>query len=267
MHWTDEVRIATPEQIDLDLELAGLGSRFVARFSDWLVKGLFTLLIVIAVSLLAGLLGTMDNVDVKSMSPTGVALLLGAVYILWLAYEIVFEVSFNGQTPGKRMAGIRVLREGGAPVDFRSSGIRNLLGLADYLPAFYLLGAVLILSTVRRQRLGDIAAGTIVVRERVVNAPAETLPLVERLVRPEIAFNAEQLRRCAAADLHVLRSFLQRADDMAPANWKQLAERLAKDFLIKTGYRPESPSAHMLDPVAFLASLYRDLEAHRRGGL
>jgi hypothetical protein len=74
---------------------------------------------------------------------------------------------FNGRSPGKRLAGLRVVRVGGQPVGFLASALRNLLRLIDFLPTFNILGSVLILSTTRNQRLGDLAAGTIVIREKV----------------------------------------------------------------------------------------------------
>ena len=149
------------------------------------------------------------------MKPIALALLIGVVYLLWFGYDLLYEAVRNGQTPGKRVAGIRVIREGGAPVDFRAAAVRNLLGLADLLPGFYVLGAIIILVTPKRQRLGDLGAGTIVVRERVLAAPAETDAAVQEFASADYAFTAGQLAACVPNDQHVLRSFLRRQAKMA----------------------------------------------------
>src|SRR5206468_13021288 len=119
----------------------------------------------LAVALAAAFLGLAGQLE--NASPLVVAAGVVAGFLLWMAYDIYFEALHGGQTPGKKVAGVRVIGDGGGPIDFRAACVRNLLGLADALPVFYVLGAVLILVTGRRQRLGDLAAGTVVVRERV----------------------------------------------------------------------------------------------------
>jgi uncharacterized RDD family membrane protein YckC len=264
MQWTDEVRIETPEQIDVDLELAGLGSRFVAQFVDWCVKIVATLALGLICLMIVALLE--GQFQLEAMSNIAKALLFAAVYFLWFAYDVFFEVTRNGQTPGKKYCGIRVIREGGAPLDFTAGCVRNLLALADLLPMFYFLGAVLILLNRRRQRLGDLAAGTIVVRERAVAAPVEVDAAVQRFARPEFAFTATQLANCAKGDRHLLRSFLQRLPELDRASRAQLARKLADQFVQKTGYVLAAPLHEAEDAAAFLASLYRDLEEHARRG-
>jgi uncharacterized RDD family membrane protein YckC len=264
MQWTDEVRIETPEQIDVDLELAGLGSRFVAQFVDWCVKIVVTLALFFIALMIAALMGA--SVQFEALPKIVIALLIAAVYFLWFGYDVFFEVTRNGQTPGKKYCGIRVIREGGAPLDFTAGCVRNLLALADLLPMFYFLGAVLILLNRRRQRLGDLAAGTIVVRERAVAAPVEVDAAVQRFARPEFAFTATQLANCAKGDRHLLRSFLQRLPELDRASRAQLARKLADQFVQKTGYVLAAPLHEAEDAAAFLASLYRDLEEHARRG-
>src|SRR5438445_739901 len=161
MQWTDDIRIETPEQIDLSLEIAGLGSRFVTRVLDWLIK--WCILLVGAFLVIAAL--ALLGVDLSRISPITLIMFAAALaYAFLLGFDIYYEVRHNGQTPGKKFVGIRVLREGGAPVDFRSACVRNLLGTADFLPMFYLLGGLIMLLSPRGQRLGDMAAGTIVIR-------------------------------------------------------------------------------------------------------
>ncbi len=260
MGWIDEVRIETPEQIDMGLELAGLGTRFVGQMFDWLIKILVTFFLAL-VGILAASLGGF-TVRLEHTTPIATALIIGVLYILWFGYDLLYEAVRNGQTPGKRVAGIRVIREGGAPVDFRAAAVRNLLGLADLLPGFYVLGAIIILISSKRQRLGDLAAGTIVVRERVLAAPAETAASVQEFASPDYAFSARHLAACEPNDQHVLRSFLRRQAKMAPAPRDRLASRLAVAFLEKTAYEPPRPLTDGWEATVFLASLLRDLAAY-----
>src|SRR5262245_26250489 len=164
MQWADEYRIETPEQIDIHLELAGLGSRFVAQLIDWLIKAVVVLVALLLGGVVIALLG--GKPQAESVRYVLAAVLVVVFYGFFLGFDIYYEVSRSGQTPGKRFAGIRVVRESGGPVDFQTAAVRNLLGLADFLPALYLLGAFLIATTRRGQRLGDLAAGTLVIRER-----------------------------------------------------------------------------------------------------
>lgn len=258
MDWADDIKIETPEQIEVSLEVAGLGSRFVAKAHDWLIKwGVFT---AIALALLlAGLILGIATDDQTTLI-LGASLAIVLFYAFLLGFDIYYEVLHNGQTPGKKAAGIRVIREGGAALDFQASCIRNLLGTADFLPAFYLLGGVIALLNDRGQRLGDIAAGTLVIRERAVQPPAELDPQIERLALEEFLFSAEQLGSCTAEDRYILRSFFQRSRELVARARGQLAFRLVETFTAKMAYLPRSPILEVDRAEGFLAALYRDLE-------
>jgi uncharacterized RDD family membrane protein YckC len=150
--YQDRLRIATPEGVTLDLVLAGIGSRFVASLADVTLKGL----LIGAAWLAAALLLAND---------LGLALATIASFLIYFGYDVAFEVFANGRTPGKRWSGLRVLRDDGRPVDPLSSCIRNVIRLVDGLPLLYVPGVVSIFVTERNQRLGDLAARTIVVRD------------------------------------------------------------------------------------------------------
>jgi uncharacterized RDD family membrane protein YckC len=264
MQWSDDVRIETPEQIDLSLEIAGLGSRFAARVVDWLIKWGTLVGVGVLVLIILSLLGA--TFSGKAMTIVLGAFLVGLFYAFLLGFDIYFEVRHNGQTPGKKYMGIRVLREGGAPLDFRSACVRNLIALADFLPVFYLLGGLIVLLSPRGQRLGDMAAGTIVIRERAVQPPPELDEKINDLALEDLAFTAKQLNACSPADRHVLRSFFQRHRQMDPEARDQLAYRLMKTFKEKMAYPSASPVANRPDAEGFLASLYRDLQKWARHG-
>lgn len=264
MQWTDDLGIETPEQIEVALEIAGLGSRFLAQVCDWLVKWLLVLVVGLLGLLAVGLSGM--TLGAKTAQSLLAAVGIGFAYAVLLGFDIYYEVRHNGQTPGKKWAGLRVVRENGAAVDFRAACVRNLLGLADFLPGFYLLGGLLVLLTGRGQRLGDMAAGTIVIRERTLAAPVEVDPLIERFASDEFRFTAEQLTACSPDSRYILRSFFQRHTEMAPEPRQQLTGRLAEEFLRQTGYQPVTPIREAARAVAFLATLYRDLQALAQHG-
>jgi uncharacterized RDD family membrane protein YckC len=266
VQWTDEIKIETPEQIDVSLEVAGLGSRFLARALDWVFKFILLMALLIPGGVFLALLSVPIDLDQKRISTLLAALIIGVAFLIWTCYDIYFEVRHNGQTPGKRQAGIRVIRDTGAPIDFRVSCIRNLLSVADFLPAFYLFGALLVLLTSRRQRLGDLAAGTLVIRERAVGAPVDVPDFVAKLASSQVAFTADQLAACPPESLGILRSFFQRYGELNPEPRRQLAARLVANFSSKMASPPVVPTAAVNGPPIFLASLYRDLQANHQHG-
>jgi uncharacterized RDD family membrane protein YckC len=262
MQWADEVRIETPEQIDVQLEVAGLGSRFVAQFLDFLCKiGLIVLLGLVLLLILALL-----NVSLSWRTMPAILIALGIVlgYAVWLGFDIYFETRRNGQTPGKRYVGIRVVKEWGGPVDFRSVCVRNLLSLGDLVPPLFVVDALIILLNQRGQRLGDMAAGTIVIRERSLGPPRDISDQVEHHASPEITFTGEQLQTCGGDDRYILRSFFERRRELSRRVSNELGCRLAATYCRKTGYPVEGPIHDHEWAVAFLASLYRDLRQWAR---
>ncbi len=150
MELEDTTHVNTPEGVLLELTLAGLGTRMTAQIVDGLIKG-------------GILLGALLIVGFAEITPL---LLLTLIPILFFGYELVFEAIWSGRTPGKRSSGIRVVRSDGGPITFTASVVRNLLRIVDQLPVGYGVGAVLVFTTNKNQRLGDLAAGTVVVRER-----------------------------------------------------------------------------------------------------
>src|SRR5207244_8246892 len=141
---------------DLELTLAGVGSRFVSALVD----------LAIQIVLLVGVSGIAVAVDAFG-SGFGYAFALIAGFFVFAAYDVLFEVFASGRTPGKRLNALRVVRMDGSPVRFLTSAVRNVLRLIDILPAFYLGGILSILLTSRNQRLADLAAAPLTVRERL----------------------------------------------------------------------------------------------------
>jgi uncharacterized RDD family membrane protein YckC len=213
----ETLRISTPEGVSLELPLAGLGSRFVALLVDVLLQGIaFAALIVVLVVADAG-------------GYAAAALVAVAVFAILFAYPVAFELGAGGRTPGKRWNGLRVVCDDGSPVTFRGSALRNILRLVDILPAMFLVGAIAIFATRNNQRLGDLAAGTLVVREaRAASIAVQAAEPVEAAEDGELpAWDVSGLRE---AELATLRRFLERRDalDAAPRSLlaRDLADRL-----------------------------------------
>ena len=173
-------RIATGESVAFEYELAGLGSRFIAMLIDFAIQ----IVVLVAVVLLFAWLdtigrgfGSASHVPVgKLASGIVIALETFGVFLLFFGYFIVLEWRF-GRTPGKAALGLRVVRDGGFPLDFTASVIRNAVRMLEFGLGFYTLSAVSTLLSPRNRRLGDYAAGTIVVRD---NPFERTAPPVYR---------------------------------------------------------------------------------------
>jgi uncharacterized RDD family membrane protein YckC len=150
----------TPEGVSLDAVLAGLGSRFAAFVLDLLLQVVFFGLIVLVVVVVFH-----GGGETSGLIATGI---LALTFLLdFIGYFIICEMLWSGRSVGKRAAGTRVVRVSGAPVGFWSSLLRNIMRLVDSLPgSLYLVGSILILSTSKNQRLGDLLGNTVVIRER-----------------------------------------------------------------------------------------------------
>lgn len=157
-----DLNVATPENVSFGYALAGLGSRFMAAAVDSLLIALMQVFVVaLAFALVARQLR--DSTDSFNWMVLGLTLVS---FVLFWGYYIFFELIWNGQTPGKRWVGLRVLRLNGQPISFVEVLIRNLVRLVDFLPAAYGVGIVSMFIDSQSRRLGDLAAGTVVVWER-----------------------------------------------------------------------------------------------------
>jgi len=154
--------VETPENIELRLPLAGFGPRFLAQLIDGLIQGAIAFVLVLVVIIFA----TFSMVaDPTTGATVMLLLIILSVILTTLGYFIIFETIWNGQTPGKRITGIRVVKRGGLPLTFTDALLRNLIRIVDNLPSYGLVGLISFFSTRNQQRLGDLVADTVVVRE------------------------------------------------------------------------------------------------------
>jgi uncharacterized RDD family membrane protein YckC len=174
---TDETLvIETPERVPLHFALASIGNRFLACAIDHLIQLLAVVIIIILsmLTLIGGLSGAAERLwDAPKWT---LALLFIAYFLIWSGYFALFEWAWAGQTPGKRWLRLRVIREDGRPITFYEAAARNLVRIFDMMPAvplipLYSVGLVSVFISSRDQRVGDLVAGTVVVREREAQAP------------------------------------------------------------------------------------------------
>ncbi len=236
MEYEDRVRIATPEGVDVELTLAGIGSRFIAALLDLLIQGAVLLAAAIALGVTGG--------DGGGLATAAFSILL---FLVFFAYDVLFEVRSRGRTLGKRWTGLRVVRTGGRPVTFVPSCVRNVMRVVDILPAFYAIGMLSVFVTARNQRLGDLAAGTLIVRERpggLRERPAAEEPA------GVYASDGWDVSAVSAQDAGTVRQFLARRGVLATGARAELAGELERRLRPLVAGAPER-----LEPEEFLERL------------
>ncbi|MGQ0521830.1 MAG: RDD family protein [Actinomycetota bacterium] len=241
MPYEDRISIATPEGVDLEMTLAGLGSRAVARMVDQAIQ----LAVLLAVGLLAALAGATTGVTGDGGGAVAAAVAVVVVFAVQFGYDVLFEVLASGRTPGKRWSGLRVVRVDGAPVGFVTSAVRNLLRLVDSLPGIYAVAMVAVLASSRNQRLGDMAAATVVVRERRGPRKAGVAPAVAGAAGSHDP--TWDVSAVTAEELATIRRFLDRRATLAP----HARARLAGDLAARLAPKVVGPPAG-LHPERFL---------------
>ena len=263
--YADQLSIETPEQVDLRFPIAGIGSRFVAVLIDLAIQLVPYVLLIIA-AMIWGRDGAAAAEETRHTSSGNWAL---AIFILlnflWVwGYFTLFEGLWNGRTPGKRVMKLRVLKDSGRSITFFEALARNLLRFLDYLPSMYFIGLISMLCTRQNKRLGDLAAGTIVVHERADDQPllrfaeagsAQSYTPQAQVARAagEALLPADAVARLKPEDLHVIDTFFGRVLDLDLQTRWQLAERLAARMSLKMNLqRPEGMEAErMLELIAF----------------
>jgi uncharacterized RDD family membrane protein YckC len=218
------LEVRTPESIAFNYELAGLGSRFLALVVDQVIQfatlaAIFAGIILAAARVATARHGPPPIAD-KLAQSLAIALLVGVVFVILFGYFIFFEALWNGQTPGKKLLGIRVVRDGGYPIDFGASLIRNLIRVGEATVGYYLLAAISALISPENKRLGDIAAGTIVVRDARLGAPKN---LKQRETEPAYAATAY----LSGEERALIKRFLERRDALSVTRRRELAAQLA----------------------------------------
>jgi uncharacterized RDD family membrane protein YckC len=231
-----QMLIRTPEGIELRMHLAGPMSRCLA----WLLDAFCVLAVLVVVSQALRILSLLSE-------STGMALNILLSFIISMGYGICFEWFWRGQTLGKRFMRLRVLDQEGLRLTFSQVVVRNLMRALDGLPLFYLVGGLTSALSCKGQRLGDLAANTIVVRVAEARMPdLETLVVDKYNSLRECPHLAARLRKKVTADeASLLLRSLMRRDNLSPESRENVFARLADHFRSVVPYPQES-----LDGVA-----------------
>lgn len=228
MDSSDKLTIDTPEQTALEYAIAGLGSRFLAILADTAIQFVLAFFVLIA--------GSIIGIGVAAFGGLGpqwvVAIIFILLFLLNSGYFALFEIFWNGQTPGKRYAQVRVIKDDGRPIGAYEAIVRNALRLVDMLPAMYGIGLISIFFSRQSKRLGDFVAGTVVVHEKTLEGVRpyaetktdETLPPIDA-------------SKVTLEEVQLIETFLNRRDSLEPAvrttMAAQIANRLADKMEVK----------------------------------
>lgn len=267
------LNIDTPENVIFGYEVAGIGSRFIAAIIDTFL--IFTLIIIgtLGILFVAALASDVDtllsNPDDSGFLLAFALIALVNFFFLW-GYYLLFEVWWNGQSPGKRLIGLRVIRTDGTPMDFSESIIRNLVRIVDFLPGYYMIGFITMFISQQTRRLGDYAAGTLVVYDKG-NVSLDSLKQENepRRIPYHPLKHGEQIiglpiEKLSDDDIAIAENYLARRLDLIQGN-AELGSRLANQLLTKMGV-PERNLTHwqateLLE--ALVATRYREPEVNK----
>lgn len=239
----DVLIIETPERVPLHFALASIGNRFLACAIDHAIQAATIALMIIAFMTLANFSSLGDRLNA---APKWVyAVLIVILFLIVSGYFAFFEWVWSGQTPGKRWLKLRVIREDGRPVTFWEATVRNLLRSFDMMPApFYSIGLISVFVSSIDQRVGDLIAGTVVVREREAEAPAFdqvfAAPISDPALRrafPPVDFNGS-VNNLTEAQIEVVETFLRRRWELGEAARQWMAWRVTIPLLyqMRPGY-------------------------------
>ena len=239
--------IETPERVPLEFALASIGNRFLAVAIDHFIQ-YFTIILAAWFFLSIAGYTSSDVADapdklLNDVPKWTLALAIIILFLIFASYFIIFEWLWNGQTPGKRLMKLRVIREDGRPVTLWESIARNLLRICDAVPGFilpvYSIGLIVIFLSNRDQRVGDIFAGTVVVRERADEAPTFAVTFSNPVT--DVAFTRVQKRTeieanvalLSESEVEVVESFLRRRWDLTERQRLWMAWRIALPLMYK----------------------------------
>jgi uncharacterized RDD family membrane protein YckC len=234
-------RVETPEQTHIEFTVAGVGSRGLALAIDTLIQ------FVVFALLFAGVFSLGAGGKLRAANVWVAAALIVAGFLLYYGYFIFFEIVWSGQTPGKRSLGIRVIKDSGRRLSALETIARNLLRIVDQLPGFYAVGMFVCLLNSRNKRLGDLVAGSIVIREQSASrARTRNSDLDAARLRARPSMGADRL---TDDELILIESFLDRRWELEPGIRWRMANDIFRRVEGKLNFAPEERAAveHLLE--------------------
>jgi uncharacterized RDD family membrane protein YckC len=247
------VRFETPENVQVQYEPAGLGTRFLAWFLDQILLWIAMLVVfLVLVAAGASFEWVLEESDDHEHSERAVLYFMGLMMLLWglgsFAYFAFCELVLRGQTIGKRVSNIRVVKAGGFQLDAASILIRNLFRVADHLPPLWIIPAMSRLS----QRTGDMVAGTIVVADAPAQLSRVRAALAARTAADaQFRFDVGQLKRLSPDDFQAVERVLDRWVNLAPDEQRALGNTYTRQLSKKLDVDAPAETEH----VQFLEDL------------
>jgi len=228
MSSSDKLIIETPEQTSLEFPLAGVGSRFLAMVEDSAIQFIVAAVLVIAAALILPVTSLFGSLGPQWLG----AILILAFFVISSGYFAFFEAIWNGQTPGKRHVGLRVMKDDGRPISVYDSVGRNLVRIVDQMPGVYAVGAVSILLSKQSKRLGDYVAGTVVVYEKTMEGvrPFQETPAAGSLPTYDTS-------RLTVEEFQMIETYLNRRDSFEPGVRTSMAQQISNRIGEKLGVR------------------------------
>lgn len=238
----EKLIIETPEQTSIEFPLAGIGSRFLAVLIDSLIQ---VAAVTVLILLLAGLAFGLRNAGLPGFPSAGiwvVAILIFVYFLLMYGYFMLFESIWNGQTPGKRLTHIRVIKDSGQPITAIDSVGRNLLRIVDQLPFAYGIGVLCAWISPQSKRLGDYVAGTVVVHEKPFETVAPQWNEPARISTHQYGAN-----KLTPEEFALVETFLSRRSALEAGVRYDTAASIVRRIESKLTFPPEGkPSAEKL---------------------
>lgn len=230
--------VETPEHVRFHHQLAGPTRRAIAWLIDFLIRGLLMMFLVV----IASIAGLAAGTDFKGVTA---GILYFTYFVIEWGYYLFWESIWSGRTPGKRLMSLRVITDSGRPLSFIDSFLRNLVRGADWLPFGYALGLVVMGRDRRFRRLGDLAAGTIVVAEER-HAVSDPLYIHPAPTPRELAALPQRVP-LTGDELEAIELFLRRAPKLHPARAEELADLVAPVFARRLGLRVRGEAKRFLE--------------------
>ena len=254
-----QLYIDTPEQVELQFAVAGIGSRFVAVLLDHIIQFAALIIELLIFAWIGSHAPKGNNAPLNTAAKWFLGFVIFFNFCLWAGYFALFEAYWHGQTPGKRVMKLRVIKDAGRQITFFEALARNLMRFVDYLPGLYLSGVITMLCNKQNKRLGDMVAGTLVVHEAREEQPLlpqhnAFLPVKEMTWQTPVAssmFAADAVAKLKPADLVVIDAFFARALDLDMDVRAAMAQRIAQQMVAKMGVGlPEGNPERALEAMA-----------------
>jgi uncharacterized RDD family membrane protein YckC len=239
----EKLNIDTPEQIALEFSLATIGSRFLALAIDTLIQVGCGLILFAGLSMAA----ILANGASQRMGPWLLAAAVLGFFLIYYGYFALFESIWNGQTPGKRVIGLRVIHASGRPVSVFEAILRNIVRVADQLPGIYAIGIVCVFVTQRSQRLGDLAAGTVVVHEDTARGAPPSFTADTAAPRGQSHHGAEKL---TADEISVIELFFRRRAELDVWARERAARQIATRMRNRLGIIEKVDDEQLLEQIS-----------------